>query len=205
MKKIIVFGATGKTGRRTVRHAIQKNHTVTAFGRSVNKVDFDKSVAKVQGDILEQESVANAIEGQDCVIVCLGAVNLKDQTTLSTGAKNIVWAMKKHNIERIIFISAAGVGESWKQIPWYSKLLFSTLLKTIIKEHAKEEKIFRESGLLWTAVRAAILTDKEISNKVIASNSAFIKTITREALASFLVNQVSSSEFIKSTVSVAQR
>ncbi|MEG9862623.1 MAG: NAD(P)H-binding protein [Parvularculales bacterium] len=205
MKEIIIFGATGKTGYLAVRHAVQKEYKVTAFGRSVNKIDFDQSVIKIQGDALSEEDVAKALSSQDCAIVCLGPANLKDQLTLTKGAENIVRAMKQHNVKRVIFISAAGVGESWKQIAWYSKLFFKTMLKTIISEHAKEEYIFKESGLDWTAVRAAVLTNKTSENSITASNTSMVKTITREGLARFLIDQIGSTEFINQAITVRQK
>jgi len=76
--------------------------------------------------------------------------------------------MIEHNVKRVIFISAAGVGDSWQQIPWYSKLLFSTLLKTIQAGHAREEEIFSSTNLDWTAVRAAVLTSK-LATEIIES------------------------------------
>ena len=204
MKRIIIFGATGKTGRLAVDRALQGNYDITAFGRSASKMDFDQPVKKMQGDILNEENVSKAVKSQDCVIVCLGPINLKDQVTLTKGAENIVSAMQQHKVDRVIFISAAGVGESWKQIPWYSKLLFRTMLKTVISEHSKEEKIFIDSGLDWTAVRAAVLTNKQSDKTIITTNSGKVKTITREGLAQFLVDQIDSSKFKNQPITVGQ-
>lgn len=97
--------------------------------------------------MLDADAVSKAIAEQDAVLVCLGPVSTKDQTTLSQGAANIASAMRAHGIRRVVFISAAGVGESWKQIPWYSKLPFGTLLKKILANHAREEEIFATSAL----------------------------------------------------------
>ena len=37
--KVIVFGATGKTGLHVCRQALEQGHQVTAFTRSVSKID----------------------------------------------------------------------------------------------------------------------------------------------------------------------
>ena len=36
--KLIVFGATGKTGRHVWRNALDRGHDVTAFARSPHKI-----------------------------------------------------------------------------------------------------------------------------------------------------------------------
>jgi len=156
--RVVVFGATGKTGELAWKLLLEAGHDVTVFGRSVERRYANEPVARVQGDVLDADVVSKAIEAQDAVLVCLGPVSTKDQTTLSQGAANIASAMQARGIRRVVFISAAGVGESWKQIPWYSKLLFGTMLKKILAEHAREEEIFAASSLDWTAVRAAVST-----------------------------------------------
>ncbi len=200
--KVVVFGATGKTGEIASRNAIEAGHDVTVFGRSVDHKFADDNVNRVQGNVLEGDVVGKAIAGQDAVLVCLGPVSTRDRTTLSVGARNISDAMKEHGVRRVVFISAAGVGDSWSRIPWYSKLLFSTMLKTILAEHAREEKIFDADHLDWTAVRAAVLTNKEGTGKVTASNSAPTKTISRSDLAGFLASQITADDHVNQAICV---
>ncbi len=200
--KVAVIGATGKTGELTWRGAMALGHEVTVFGRSVEQRYSEERVAKIQGDVLDAGAVAQALAGQQAVLVCLGPVGLKDRRTLSEGAANIVTAMKSHRVERIVFVSAAGVGESWKQIPFSSKLLFHTILKTLLAEHAREEEIIAQSGLIWTAVRAAVLTNKPEVGRVTASNTTRTTNIPRTNLAAFLVAQLTSDEYLNQAISV---
>ena len=200
--KVVVFGATGKTGELTWRKAVAAGHDVTVFGRSVERRYANETVAKMQGDVLDAEAVSRAVAGQDVVLVCLGPISTKDRTTLSQGAKNIRSAMRSRDVRRVVFISAAGVGESWKRIPWYSKLLFSTLLKTILSEHVREEETLGDDQFDWTAVRAAILTDKPGSGGILPSNSVPTKTIPRADLAQFLASQITGEDYLKQAICV---
>ena len=200
--KVVVFGATGKTGDLAWRKAADAGHDVTVFGRSVERRYANEIVARVQGDVLDAEAVSRAVAGQEAVLVCLGPTSTKDRTTLSRGAENIRAAMRSHDVRRVVFISAAGVGESWEHIPWYSKLLFSTLLKTILAEHGREEEILGGEALDWTAVRAAVLTDKPGSGRILASNTAPTRTIPRADLAQFLVDRITAGDHRRQAISV---
>jgi len=200
--RVVVFGATGKTGEHAWQLLLEAGHDVTVFGRSVERRYADEPVARVQGDVLDADAVAKAIEAQDAVLVCLGPVSTKDQSTLSDGAANIASAMKARGIRRVVFISAAGVGESWKQMPWYLKLVCRAMLRTILAEHAREEEIFASSALDWTAVRAAVLTNKPATGRIVASNAGPIKTIPRADLAAFLVAELVNQDYVNRAISV---
>ena len=76
------------------------------------------------------------------------------------------------------------------------------MLKTVLAVHAREEEIFANERLDWTAVRAAVLTEKPGSGRVLASNTATTKTIPREDLAGFLVDQLSTADHLKQAICV---
>ncbi|MEM7318116.1 MAG: NAD(P)H-binding protein [Pseudomonadota bacterium] len=200
--KVTVFGANGKTGDLTWRRARKNGHEVTVFGRSVDTRYSDEVVRKVAGDVLDYSSVSSSLTGQDAALVCLGPVGIKDNKTLSQGAENIRQAMREHQLSRIVFVSAAGVGDSWSRIPWYSKILFSTMLKTILAEHTREEDILGQDDFDWTAVRAAVLKNGPGVGGVVASNDVQTKTIYRADLADFLVDQLTSRVYLKQAICV---
>ena len=71
--KLLIFGATGGTGRALVEHALEQGHVVTAFARDPVKVrTTHKNLRVVKGDILNYDSVEAAINGQDAVLSALG-------------------------------------------------------------------------------------------------------------------------------------
>ena len=116
--KVIVFGATGKTGIHVCWEALEQGHEVTAFTRSVGKVEGKGLRLQVtQGTVTDVDSVAAAVASQDAAIVALGSNGLRDRTTLSVGTRNVVDGMVNHGVGRLVVLSAAGVGESWKQTP----------------------------------------------------------------------------------------
>ena len=117
--------ATGKTAQHVWRQALEQGRDVTAFARSIGKIDrSDSSVRVVQGDITDAESVASAVAGHDAAIVALGSNGLRDKATLTAGTRNVVDGMTQHHVGRLVVVSAAGVGESWGQISWLARLMF---------------------------------------------------------------------------------
>ncbi|MYA52295.1 MAG: NAD(P)H-binding protein [Dehalococcoidia bacterium] len=200
--KLIVFGATGKTGQHVWRGALDLGHEVTAFTRSPDRIDASAGVRVVQGDVADADAVAGAVAGQNGAIVVLGSNGLRDRTTLTSGTSRLVEGMKLHRVERLVVLSAAGVGDSWDQIPLLSRVMFKTLLRNIHADHTAQEAVVRSSGLDWTIVRAAVLSDDPPSGDVVATNTGRVTRIGRADLADFLVREAAEGAYRGQAISV---
>jgi uncharacterized protein YbjT (DUF2867 family) len=70
---VLVFGATGGTGRALVTQALEQGHVVTAFARDPAKVSATHANLRVaRGNILDFDSVEAAVKNQDAVLSALG-------------------------------------------------------------------------------------------------------------------------------------
>ncbi len=71
--KLLVFGATGGTGREIVAQGLDQGHVVTAFVRNPAAITTKHEKLKLaQGDVLDYPSVEAAVQGQDAVLSALG-------------------------------------------------------------------------------------------------------------------------------------
>ena len=71
--KIVVFGASGGTGVQIVQQALAAGYNVTAFVRTPARLTVQHPRLTVfQGDVLDADQVARAIQGQEAVISALG-------------------------------------------------------------------------------------------------------------------------------------
>lgn len=71
--KLLIFGASGRTGRELVKQALAQGHEVTAFARNPAKFKLaHENLHVAQGDILRYETVERAARGQDAVLSALG-------------------------------------------------------------------------------------------------------------------------------------
>lgn len=201
--KVIVFGATGNTGQHVLRVALAAGHGVTAFGRSVDRIDIDDPALEIhKGDVFDTDSVTGAVASHDAVIVCLGSTGLRDKTTLATGTAAVVDAMAAHDIQRLVVMSAAGAGDSWKQIPRSSRLLFRTMLRNVFADHQAQEAIVEQSALDWTIVRAAVLKDDPATGHYTKTNTGPNTRINRADAAAALVDQLDDTTYSRTAISV---
>lgn len=201
--KVIVFGATGKTGQHVLHLALNQGHEVTAFGRSVDRIDIDDPALEThKGDVFDHDSVTGAVVGHDAVIVCLGSTGLRDKTTLASGTAVVIDAMVAHDVQRLVVMSAVGVGDSWQQIPLGSRLLFRTMLRNVFNDHQAQEAMVEQSPLDWTIVRAAILKDNPATGLYTATNTGPNIRITRADAAAALVDQLDNTTNSRASISV---
>lgn len=160
--KVVVFGATGGTGKRVVERALVEGHHVTAVARRPEAIDV-KDAHVVKGDVLDRASVSAAIEGADAVIAAFGpSDNGKPGTLMSRGIENVVAACEERSVSRLVFesglmcsdgkglslVGRIGVGVyGW----WYSALRAD---KWIAEKTIASSKIAH-----WVIVRPPALDD----------------------------------------------
>lgn len=105
MKKVVIFGAAGHTGKYiTAKMKQEKDIALSVFVRNPDKFgDMDLTdVNVIQGDALNADDVAKAMEGQDIMLCSL-------EGDVLTMAKNIVSALEKTSVKRIIWITGMGI------------------------------------------------------------------------------------------------
>src|ERR1700719_1826541 len=158
--KVLVIGAAGKCGEALVNEALAAGHKVTAFVRGA--AQYKKaSVRVVAGDVLDAAAVDVAVAGQDAVIDALGGKTPWKVTTMETSAAhNIVNAMRRNGVRRLLKISVVGAGESVKNAGFFNEhLLMRTFLRGLLVDKAGMEADIEGSNLCWTLVRRPMLTD----------------------------------------------
>lgn len=206
--KLIIFGATGSVGIHLVTQALRQGHTITAFTRNTGKFSSvnHPHLNIFGGDIRELSQVENAIKGHDCVFCVIG--DGSKGRVRAKGTKNIVMAMKKNGINRIICQTTLGLGESRGNLDFFWKyIMFGLLLKRAFSDHQLQEKYLFESGLDYTIVRPAAFTDGEITNRYKIGFHGNYKNlnlkISRADVADFMLRQLNSDLYSRKAVSIS--
>ncbi|MCU1304329.1 MAG: hypothetical protein JWQ87_4613 [Candidatus Sulfotelmatobacter sp.] len=205
--RILIFGATGGTGRYLVSQGLEQGCQVTAFARDPSSLTTNHpNLTIVKGDLSDGNSIANALNGVDAVISVLGNDTRRALFTpsniISRSVPNIIGAMRHGRVERLLFVTSFAISS---KIFWPEKLLLRTLLKNLFTDLPVQEKLIKESGLNWTIVRPARLTNGPKTGEC-RSGDIYIHpftSISRVDVAAFLLKEVDSSEYQKKEVTIS--
>ncbi len=153
--KILVFGASGGTGRELVGQALDQGFEVTAYVRDPAKMDNvqHSNLNIVRGDVLDPVCVANAMQDQQAVFVTIGAGSQRT-TIREQGTSTIINAMQQTGVRRLVCLSSLGVGDSKANLSFFTKyIIVGIFLRHAFADHERQEVVVKNSGLDWTLVR----------------------------------------------------
>ena len=203
--KLLVFGSTGGTGRELLKQALDQGHNVVAYARNPAKIDDIQhaSLQVVRGDVLDSAVVERAVAGQEAVLSTIGAG--AERTTLrEDGTRNIVEAMEKTGVQRLICQSSLGVGDSRTNLPFFTKyIIVSLFLRHAFADHERQEAIVKQSSLDWTIVRPPHLTDGPRTGAyrhgLPTTDTRITGKISRADVADFMLKQLTDDTYLHKT------
>ncbi|MBU3659019.1 MAG: NAD-dependent epimerase/dehydratase family protein [Flavobacteriales bacterium] len=211
--KVVLFGATGFSGKAILKEALLKQHQVTILVRNKSAINLDaENLTVVEGNVLDKNTVAEVLKNCDAVIQCLGVGgkgNGKPTTFISDATKIIVEEMEKQQIKRLIAMSNVGAGNSISFQPWFfTKIIlpyFMKWLNVLIDDKNRMEPIIMNSELDWTIVRCPNIVDKPAKGTCNATldGKGLKLSITLPDLSKFMVDQLKQTAFIKQAPSVS--
>ena len=207
--RIIVFGASGKTGLELVKQGLERGHNVTAFVRNPAKLEIShERLTVVRGDVMDAASVNAAMSGHDAALIAIGHNRyLGPSNILSRGTQHIVDAMKKHGVKRIVCESALGTGDSTGRLGvYYTIFVIPVILPFYWYDRGRQERIVRDSGLEWVIVRPGQLTNGrkrgQYRHGPKVGNYLWSVSIARADVADFMLNQTGETPYLRTSVGV---
>ena len=211
--KIVIFGATGFSGKMILSEALSKHHQVVVLVRSKAAVKLqNNNLTVIEGDVLNRQNVAQALNNCDAVIQCLGVGGKgtgKPTTFISDATRIIVEEMEKQQINRLVVMSNVGAGNSIAFLPWFFTRLvmpyFMKWLKVIIDDKNRMESIIMNSRLNWTIVRFPNIVDKPEKGKVhiTLDGKGLQISITLGDAAKLIVGQLDETTYSRQAPSVS--
>jgi putative NADH-flavin reductase len=202
MKKIALFGASGKTGHLFLERTLAKGYFIKALVRNPAKLKAtSERLEIVTGDVLNEADVERTVAGTNVVISPFGHVKGSPEWLQTNGTRYIISAMKKYGVDRIISLSGGGLPFPEKDRPKLPDRLIRTIMKIavpkILNDAIRHHQLLQESGLKWMIVRGPRLTNDPPKGRYrvgwVGVNAS--TKISRADLADFLLTQVEDERF----------
>ncbi len=207
---ILIIGATGGTGRELTGQALDQGHHVTAFVRNPEKIRLKhERLVVVKGDVLNYETVELAVKGKDAVLCALGHKRwFIPSKILSQGVENIIRAMEKHGVRKLVCETSLGVGDSVGRLGlYYSLFVIPIIVFFYFRDKGRQERLIRKSDLDWIIVRPGQLTNgkKRGTYRHGEKIGSFITTvrISRADVADFMLKQLTDDTYLHKSPGVA--
>lgn len=191
MTKIIILGAHGQTARIVTDELLQNSDIeLKLFLRNstrLNQYQNNSRVELIEGDVLNTEQLAQAMQDVDLVYSNVGGVDLADQT------KSIIEAMDQAKQKRLIFISSLG---AYHEVPGKFGEWNEIAIASFLPGFRESAKLIEDSDLDYTMIRPAWMDNKdEIDYETTQKNEPFKGTeVSRKSIADFVIKLINNPQ-----------
>ncbi|MEO6684433.1 MAG: NAD(P)H-binding protein [Dyadobacter sp.] len=209
-KRILILGATGRTGRLLLRQALDRGYQVNVLVRIKNSFSPRHPNLKIfEGTPTNKTALTKAMENCEAVISTLNISRNSDfpwsklrtpSNFLSETVSNIISLSSNLGISRVIVLSAWGVGDTANHIPrWFKWFIDHSNIGVAYRDHARQEELLALSALLYTVIRPVglINSDKEKNTQVSLNNVPEpALTISRRNVANFIIETLEQDLYV---------
>lgn len=214
--KLLVFGATGRTGHLLVDQALSAGHDVVAYTRDPAKLTITHDQLRVaRGELSDVDAIDTAIRGVDAVIASLSPQLFGEspELPLATGTRTVLTAMSNHGVQRFVF--SWGPSITLPHFRWNRRFgamyrLFAMLPATrpFITESAEIGEAIRDSELDWTIATVVRPVDRPATGHLDVRAAGPGTKVTfagtsRTDLARFLLDEATHPRHRRQTVLVS--
>lgn len=208
--RTVIFGASGPTGRRLTDQALAAGHEVTAVTRRSGAIQPRAGLTVVTADVTDATSVERAVAGSDAVLSSLGVpLSRKPISVYSRGSANIVAAMHRHGVKRLIAVSSSVLDPAWRPTGEHffnyvmDPLVNQRMGRTAHDDMRRMEGLVRDSDLDWTLARPSGLFDHPaVTRYHLEENVADGLFTARADLAAAMVAQLVDDRFVRRAMAV---
>jgi nucleoside-diphosphate-sugar epimerase len=202
--KLAIFGGTGRTGRLLVSQALEANHALSLLARAPAKVEQSSrpGLTIVQGDLDNLAAIDQVIAGADAVIVATDPY--------AGGLANIISAMKRHGVRRLVVAAGAGVPVSGDK-PTALNQAISAFIKLVSRRVYDAGVDFvraaEGSQLDYTVARAPRLVEGPARGNLYTGpvSKEMGLTVTRADFATFLLQRATDQQWVGQSPVVANK
>ena len=182
MKNILILGANGGLAQTVIPVLLENPElTLTLVSRNIRRLQIfaNERVNVVQADVMDLPQLESLMQGQDVVYTNLAG-------NLEAMAENIVQAMNRTNVKRLIWISSMGIyGETGEDHG------------AILEPYRRSAQVVENSRLDCTIIRPAWFTDgHEIDYQLTRKGEPFQgRQVSKRSIAHLIAKLIERPEF----------
>jgi uncharacterized protein YbjT (DUF2867 family) len=217
--KILILGATGRTGQLLVDEALKNSYDVNVLLRAGGKINNKSEAFTIfQGTPIDEKALRAAMNGCEAVLSTLNISRTSDfpwaplrtpKNFLSLVMTNLIELARELQIKRIIVTTAWGVNETKKDLPyWFRWLIDYSNIGYAYRDHELQEELLEKSNLSWTIVRPVGLTNSTKEKQVLVSINNSPKpqlTISRQSVAKFMISALYNELYFKQSPTISEK
>jgi putative NADH-flavin reductase len=199
--RLLILGATGKTGSELVTQGLQREFEITALVRSPQKIASNNVRLKiVTGSLLDEGVLTRVLTGTDAVLVALGHTDLKPSDIVTAAARALVTTMKSTGVNRLLILSSTLVSPGGSFLTRIPRIL----TRHALHDSAEMEKTIAPTDLAWTIVRLVRLTNKgETPYRIFENEPPSVSaSISRKTVAACMLNLVSKPSYAQKIIGI---
>jgi len=175
LTKVLILGANGGIARQAIDLFLKDTDAqLTLYLRNASRVkNIDPGrVRVIEGDVMDIETLKQAMTGQDVVYANLAG-------DLENMARTIVQAMNETGVTRLIFISSMGI---YDEVP-------GEKYGSVLDPYRKSAQVIEASDLDYTILRPAWFTNRnEIDYEITQKGELFKGSeVSRKSVADLVV------------------
>ncbi len=186
MKKILILGANGQIAREAIEMFLsQKDIELTLYLRNSKRLKYlenNSRVYIVDADVSNLSELETSMKDKDLIYANLAG-------SLENHAKNIITAMNKTGLKRLIFISSMGI---YDEVPGQT-------YKSILDPYRNSVKIIENSDLDYTIIRPAWLSNENCINYDTTVKGELFRNeddyVSRKSVADFIIKLANNASF----------
>jgi len=207
--RLLVAGASGRTGRIFIERALEHGHDLTALVRKPPEFGLrHERLSVVCADVLEPASFSGVMAGQDAVVSMLAPRPRRNGRVYIEGTRNLTDAMVATGVRRIVVVSAEGAGVAAGSLPLAYRIVshIPVVARLYPDIATMETDLAARSDLDWTIVRAAVLSDGPATGRYRTTVGDMVPDglrISRADLAGFLLDVTESGVHVRERVAIA--
>jgi uncharacterized protein YbjT (DUF2867 family) len=215
--RILLLGATGRTGKYALEYLLADGHEVHALVRDGKKPGAAGDRLRIfTGSPMDGTALGQALKGCEYVLSVLNVARKSDfpwaplrspEDLMSRSMEQVLGLSGSGGIKKIVVCSAWGAKETRKDLPgWFRWSIEHSNIAIAYRDHEKQEDRLRGSGVDFTIVRPTLLTGAGEGRGVRVSVGNVPRprlTIGRKSVARFLVRMLTDAAYSRQAVTIS--